>query len=332
AVVNTTECKYENCFTFAGVDSDNYISIPDSDLLDFTSGQFTLIAWIYPKSSGDGSNGRIFDKNGGVGNGWTLNMDSNNNFMMQINTNYKSSDTSVITYNQWNHVVATISSSGYIYFYVNGRDAGEGNIGVPPNAHTDPLRIGDRASDDGREFDGNIDEAMIFNRVLSAEEIQILYMSNLNKYAPDKWAFYINQSQNSTDGLVDGKYTYYASAKDGLGNENMTEERTLKIEAPLVNISLIYPTTNIDVSQNEFFNVTVNVSCVAGTCGTVNVSLDPEMIKNIIGVDEQVNVQVDGEVDEEGQIVENNFEGKSFFERVVGFITSKWDLMRGLFV
>jgi hypothetical protein len=48
-------------------------------------------------------------------------------------------------------------------------------------------------------------------------------MSNLNKYDSDKWAFYINQSKNSTDGLDTGKYTYYASAKDNTGNENLTE-------------------------------------------------------------------------------------------------------------
>jgi len=63
------------------------------------------------------------------------------------------------------------------------------------------------------------------------------------------------------------------------------------------------------------------VSCLAGVCGTVNVSLDPEMIEKIIRG--QVNVQLD----EEGQIVEDiledDVEDKSFFKRVVEFVFSK---------
>jgi len=38
-------------------------------------------------------------------------------------------------------------------------------------------------------------------------------------------------------------------------------------------LDLIYPTGNINVTQNEFFNVTVNTSCSGGDCGEVNISL-----------------------------------------------------------
>ena len=91
------------------------------------------------------------------------------------------------------------------------------------------------------------------------------------------------------------------------------------VSNPEINISFIYPTENINVSQNEFFNITLNVSCLGGSCGTINVSLDPEMIEKIIGG--QINVQVD----EKGQIV-GDVEGikeKSFFDRVIEFVFSK---------
>ena len=44
--------------------------------------------------------------------------------------------------------------------------------------------------------------------------------------------------------------------------------------APVIGLSVIYPTGNINVTQNAFFNVTLNVSCTSGSCGSVNVSLD----------------------------------------------------------
>lgn len=43
-----------------------------------------------------------------------------------------------------------------------------------------------------------------------------------------------------------------------------------------LDLDVIYPTTNINANQNQFFNVTVNVTCRGGDCGNVNVYLDPK--------------------------------------------------------
>jgi len=43
-----------------------------------------------------------------------------------------------------------------------------------------------------------------------------------------------------------------------------------------INLDLVYPTTNINVTQNLFFKVSVNVSCSNGGCGEINVTLDPD--------------------------------------------------------
>jgi hypothetical protein len=47
------------------------------------------------------------------------------------------------------------------------------------------------------------------------------------------------------------------------------------VSAQNIGLDWIYPTENINVSQIEFFNVTVNVSCNGANCGAINVSLDP---------------------------------------------------------
>ena len=57
-----------------------------------------------------------------------------------------------------------------------------------------------------------------------------MYVSNLRKYDTDKWSLYVNQGKNATDGLDIGDYTYFASAKDGSGNSNVTEVRRITID------------------------------------------------------------------------------------------------------
>jgi hypothetical protein len=49
---------------------------------------------------------------------------------------------------------------------------------------------------------------------------------------------------------------------------------------PKINLDVIYPTTNINVNQNQFFNVTLNVSCLREDCGNINVYLDPQETEN----------------------------------------------------
>jgi len=58
---------------------------------------------------------------------------------------------------------------------------------------------------------------------------------------------------------------------------------TINYEVPTINLTIITPEIDfneINVTQNEFFNVTVNVTCISGECGTVNISLDPERIEH----------------------------------------------------
>ena len=81
----------------------------------------------------------------------------------------------------------------------------------------------------GMYFNGTIDEVRIYNRSLTASEIYQLYALNLKKVDADSWEFYINQSLNSTDGLLIGNYTYETFATDGTGNLNSTGMRDIEV-------------------------------------------------------------------------------------------------------
>ena len=53
---------------------------------------------------------------------------------------------------------------------------------------------------------------------------------------------------------------------------------------PALNITLLYPPGDINVTQNEFFNVSVNVCCIDDDCGQVNTTVyrytGPEKVLN----------------------------------------------------
>ena len=53
--------------------------------------------------------------------------------------------------------------------------------------------------------------------------------------------------------------------------------------SPTFKIETIYPVENISVDRYGFFNVTFNVTCLTGTCGVVNVTLDPLVIGTSAG-------------------------------------------------
>jgi len=70
------------------------------------------------------------------------------------------------------------------------------------------------------------------------------------------------------------KWNYLAC--DNLSNCDWNSTNySLEYELPEVGISVLYPLNDITVAKNKFFNITLNVTCFAGECGTVNVSLDP---------------------------------------------------------
>ncbi|MFH1585407.1 MAG: LamG-like jellyroll fold domain-containing protein, partial [archaeon] len=97
-------------------------------------------------------------------------------------------------------------------------------------------------------FNGTIDEVRIWNRVLTAAEINQSYMTNLNKYDPYKWALYVNQTTSPNDNLNPGEYIYYASIKDNGGRSNETEVRIAK--KPL-NINTCNPAHGYDLIITE---------------------------------------------------------------------------------
>ena len=97
--------------------------------------------------------------------------------------NYLSPKLTGLTLNAWHHVAATVrrtgSPNGVIRWYLDGVAHGTSVPGHPGSlVNKFPLRIGaNGAANPGAFFNGMLDEVEIFNRVLTATEVQNIFLA-----------------------------------------------------------------------------------------------------------------------------------------------------------
>ncbi|HEX3036431.1 MAG TPA: LamG domain-containing protein, partial [Thermodesulfobacteriota bacterium] len=99
--------------------------------------------------------------------------------------------------NKWYHVVLTYTSGSYV-FYVDGQSAGSYSAAFAPVSNNNSTFIGNISASSNFYFPGQIDEARIYSRALSASEITELYQQGQTK---------INASQVGK--LESGLVAYY---------------------------------------------------------------------------------------------------------------------------
>ncbi len=163
----------------ANFDGVGYVSVGDN--FDLIGSPFTLAAWIYPKSyAGTSSNTPgVIDKLWTGGN-YRLNVPSG-----VVSFGIRSSDGTFESVSgtgnsaplfKWTHVVVTYDNVATGKIYVNGvLNNSKTNFTVSRGDTTAPLLIGSNSNNPNSNFNGKIDDVRIYNRVLSAQEIQQLY-------------------------------------------------------------------------------------------------------------------------------------------------------------
>ncbi|MBR9706270.1 LamG domain-containing protein [Candidatus Pacearchaeota archaeon] len=202
---NSAAGKVSNALNFDGVD--DYVGVSDDNSLDM-EGPFTMGAWINPIDIYNPINDRvtIIDK-GHHGAA------ADTNYLMYLspwsiacvigNSTHSSSMSYLMdTTGSWNHVMCIYDGTSF-KMYVNGvfandskgriydYDGGDpvSNAGpIVPKGNDKLLSIGDLHSFDSagypntpiEQFDGSIDEVVIFNRALSLTEISELYQKGAN--------------------------------------------------------------------------------------------------------------------------------------------------------
>jgi len=224
-VARTASGKYGSALQFDGVN--DYV-----DAGSATIGiPFTVEAWVYatswPASNAivevtDGANKRIGLESEGVSNSQSI--------FYWVNPNYVTWRTSKPNAGQWVHIVGVIngtsSSDGKIYYNGVAQSASFSSGGSPASPASANIRIG-AISSSQYFFNGFIDEVRIYNRTLSAAEInasmngQVRYTSgnytslSLDAGAGNEWK---NVSAVFSDGGANTSMDMYAA----VNNDNLT--------------------------------------------------------------------------------------------------------------
>ena len=182
----------DGCVQLYGAGS--YVRMLETNAFGFTgtTSQFTLAAWI-KADSWPSTGARIFSTRWLVGNtgGFGFGIWNGNSYRF---TAFGVTDIAqglpTLSLGQWYHIAA-VCSNNTVYFYLNGTYQGAGNTvlgaaGIKPTPY--PLQLGGNpnfsAAADEEPFSGQIDEAAVFGRVLTAAEIKALYDARYGSLLP----------------------------------------------------------------------------------------------------------------------------------------------------
>lgn len=187
-----TTGQVNGALNFDGVD--DYVAVADADSLDVTA--VTISAWVY-LDSGWAAPGYVVAKLEDWANSsemsYILQIDASRKLVFAIsadgNIPTKETTNDAISLSTWHHVAVTyeyVSATPYYNLYVDGflvASDGNGNAGGTIHIGTGRLTMGARydASDVVYKFffNGDIDDVMIFDTVLTGAEVLSLYSSGL---------------------------------------------------------------------------------------------------------------------------------------------------------
>jgi hypothetical protein len=163
--------------------SGDYVDCGNDSSLNLGTSNFTISAWINVRSVPVGLCPGIVSKWQDLNNRWYFHVfgpdyiqftsKTNGNFVYYVNTDH------FLSFNQWYHVCFVADGLGKIY--VNGQDRTTGVSYTPASlSNNATLKIGYNGYTGSQQyFDGMIDDVRIYDRALSAAEVQALYQAGL---------------------------------------------------------------------------------------------------------------------------------------------------------
>jgi Concanavalin A-like lectin/glucanases superfamily len=160
----TTSGKYGKAISFNGTNA--YVNVPSSSSLQLTSAM-TLEAWVNPSLLTGHWQDVIYKGN----DNYYLEADSTSaKPATRCTSGGALFGTGALTTNTWTHLAGTYDGAT-LRLYVNGVQVSSRAQTGPVATSTNPLQIGGD-SIYGQYFQGRIDEVRVYNRALSATEIQ----------------------------------------------------------------------------------------------------------------------------------------------------------------
>jgi hypothetical protein len=167
--------------TAFSLNGSSYVEVPDHASLEMTT-QVTLAAWIQPSSEPLNHGGRILSKGQPLIHPYSLLLIAN---PLQLRSDISNDGMNydalvappVLGVGVWTHVAMTFNAGSW-KLYVNGSQAASATSSITAlyAGGSSPVVIG-RHPGGSNYFRGLIDEPMVFNRALSAAEIQSIYQA-----------------------------------------------------------------------------------------------------------------------------------------------------------
>ena len=266
---NATSGMFNGSYTFDGSKSIN-MSNPADGSLDFTSPGMTISSWVYPTSTA-GNNPTIVSKTdyvfaGSAGwHGYLLMLSDTAKPGVQVGNGIAPYSACVSAnaapLNAWTHVVAVWNDTGYLKIYQNSVDSGcAGWDYLQPNnvnlSNNYPFYIGKTGSSTyPYPFSGSIDEVLVFNRSLSADEIKALY--NSSQYSLQRSLTGLSKNQSFTVKAVDSSGNLNSSTRDFFVN-NLPNVASVVLNTtnPLTNDTNQNLTATISTTDADNDNIT----------------------------------------------------------------------------
>jgi len=214
--------KYGTGLKFDGFD--DWIEMPSTPSIKTSTSAITVEAWVRPTPPHLDGYGGIYNHVNGRGNSRIL-LANDGRPLAEVHiggTNLEVYGPTVAS-NQWSHV-AYVYNSTHEKFYVNGvAGTAYPKTGVINTGNNKPTVGWGYSTHAYYHFNGSIDAVRVWNRSLSADEIEMHYRTNLYKYTPNVWLFdYRNEA------LAYGTYNYTLYTSGGYRKEGASETRTVR--------------------------------------------------------------------------------------------------------
>jgi glucose/arabinose dehydrogenase len=166
----TPNGRFGQGLSFDGID--DWVTVADAAALDLTTGM-TIEAWVRPTALGGWRTVVMKEAAGGLA--YSLYADDDTpsrpaGYVNRNNRDVSAPGAGPLPLDTWTHLAVTYGG-GFLRLYVNGVQAGSTAVNGNIRTTTDALRIGGN-SVWGEYFAGSLDEVRIYNRALTAMEIQ----------------------------------------------------------------------------------------------------------------------------------------------------------------
>ncbi len=152
---------------------DDYVEIPHNEILNVDN-EVTAMAWINAERYNPAGQGWAGIMAKGSPRAYSLYTTSAGVLHFSTAGTGTTSNTTV-PLNEWVHVAAKVEGGSHAYFLNGSADGGGGaGISLPGSANSAPVRIGTTDEGLNRVWQGSIDDVRVYNRALSAEEVQVV--------------------------------------------------------------------------------------------------------------------------------------------------------------